>query len=83
MNATTLALPSWTAEVQSFINKTAFYTPIVWQAFKKTLAPVIIDSLKGTVLYLIEREHIWKQWTLNMAGITHNPLQASISADLR
>ncbi len=80
MNATTIALPSWTAEIQHYSQKAIFYTPIVWGAFKKTLAPVIVTSLKGVALHLIERESVWKQWTLNIAGINHNPLQSSFNA---
>ncbi len=80
MNATAITFPSWTAEVQSYSQKVIRYTPIVWEAFNKTLAPVILDSLKGTSLYLIERERLWCQWTMNVAGIPHNPLQSAFRA---
>lgn len=80
MNATAITFPSWTAEVQSYSQKAIRYTPIVWGAFNKTFTPVILDSLKGTSLYLIQRERLWCQWAMNVAGITHNPLQSAFSA---
>jgi hypothetical protein len=80
MNIATYELPSWTAEVQHFINKTAFYTPIVWKAFNKTLAPVIISSAKGFVGHWFETECFWRQRITGLAGITYNPLTASVSA---
>jgi hypothetical protein len=80
MNATALALPNWTAEVQSFLNKTAFYTPIVLQAFNKTLAPVIISNAKEFAAHWFESECYWRQRITSLAGITYNPLTASVSA---
>jgi hypothetical protein len=80
MNATALVLPSWTAEVQGYSRQVVFYTPIIWGAFKKTIAPVIIDLLQGVALHCIERERLWRQWTMDIAGITHNPLQAAFDA---
>jgi hypothetical protein len=78
--ATALELPSWTAEVQGYSKTVIRYTPIIFKAFNKTFAPVIIDSLKGVGLYLIERERLWKEWAMTRAGVTHNPLQAAICA---
>jgi hypothetical protein len=80
MNATAITFPSWTADIQHYSQKVIFYTPIVWNAFNKTLAPVILDTLKGISLHCIERERLWREWTLNIAGITHNPLQSSFNA---
>jgi hypothetical protein len=80
MNATAIAFPGWTAEVQSYSQKVIRYSPIIFKAFNKTFAPVIIDSLKGVGLHLIERERLWYQWTMNVAKITHNPLQAAVRA---
>jgi hypothetical protein len=80
MNATAITFPSWTADIQHYSQKVIFYTPIVWNAFNKTLAPVILDTLKGISLHCIERERLWREWTLNIAGITHNPLQSSFKA---
>jgi hypothetical protein len=80
MNATAITFPSWTAEVQSYSQKVIRYSPIIFKAFNKTFAPVIIDSLKGVGLHLIERERLWKEWALNVAGITHNPFQSAVSS---
>jgi hypothetical protein len=78
--ATALALPSWTAEVQNYSQQVIRYTPIVLKAFNKAFTPVIFDLLKGVGLHLIERERLWCQWTMNVAGITHNPLQSAVRA---
>jgi hypothetical protein len=79
MNYTTaLTLPDWATEAQVYSQQVIRFTPIVFKAFKKTLAPVIIDSLKRVGLHLIERERLWKEWALNASGITHNPLQAAV-----
>jgi hypothetical protein len=78
--ATALELPSWTAEVQGYSQTVIRYTPIVFKAFNKTFAPVIIASLTGTSLYLIQRERLWYKWTMNVAKITHNPLQSAVSS---
>jgi hypothetical protein len=76
--ATALTLPDWAAEAQMYSKRMIHYTPIVLKAFNKTFAPVILDSLKGVGLHLIERERLWCQWTMNVAGITHNPIQAAV-----
>jgi hypothetical protein len=78
--ATALTLPDWATEAQVYSERVIRYTPIVLKAFNKTLAPVIIDSLKGVGLHLIERERLWCQWMMNVAGVTHNPLQAAVRA---
>jgi hypothetical protein len=78
--ATALALPSWTAEVQGYSQQVIRYTPIVLKAFNKAFTPVIFDLLKGVGLHLIERERLWKEWALNVARITHNPLQSAVRA---
>jgi hypothetical protein len=80
MNATALVLPSWTADIQRYSQKAIIYTPIVWGAFKRTIAPVIIDCLRGMFHHCIERESLWRQWAMNTAGISHNPLQAAFDA---
>jgi hypothetical protein len=78
--ATALELPSWTAEVQRYSYRAFCYTPIVWGAFRKTIAPVLIENIKGFSLHWFESECYWRQWITNAAGITHNPLTASVSA---
>jgi hypothetical protein len=78
--ATALTLPEWATEAQVYSERVIRYTPIVLKAFNKTFTPVILDSLKGVGLHLIERERLWKEWALNVAGITHNPLQAAVRA---
>jgi hypothetical protein len=80
MNATALVLPSWTADIQRYSQEAIIYTPIVWGAFKRTIAPVIIDCLRGMFHHCIERESLWRQWAMNTAGISHNPLQAAFDA---
>jgi hypothetical protein len=80
MNATALVLPSWTADIQRYSQKPIFYTSIVWQAFNKMLAPVIVASLKGISHHCVERERLWRQWVMNTAGISHNPIQAAFNA---
>jgi hypothetical protein len=80
MNATAITFPSWTAEVQVYSQKVIRHSPIILKAFNKTFAPAILDSLKGVGLHLIERERLWYQWTMNVAGITHNPLQSAVRA---
>jgi hypothetical protein len=80
MNATTLALPSWTTEVQRYGQKAIFYTPIIWGAFQKNIAPVIISSAKGLAAHWFESECYWRQRITNAVGIIHNPITASISA---
>jgi hypothetical protein len=75
-----LTLSDWATEVQAYSQQVIRYTPIVFKAFNKTFTPIIIDSLKGISLYLIQRERLWYQWTMNVAGITHNPLQAAVRA---
>ncbi len=78
--ATALVLPSWTIEVQAFINKTAFYTPIVWKAFNKTIKPVMIETLKGFSIYCYQSEQNARNWAMKTCGITHNPLQVAFNS---
>jgi len=78
--ATAYESTNWATEAQSFINKTTFYTPIIWKAFNKKLAPVIISSTKGLAAHWFESECYWRQRITNLVGITHNPLTASVSA---
>jgi hypothetical protein len=78
--ATALALPSWTAEVQVYSQQVTRFTPVVLKAFSKTIAPVIIASVKGFSGHWFESECYWRQRITNLAGITHNPLTASIRA---
>jgi hypothetical protein len=80
MNATTLALPSWTADIQHYSQKVMFYTPIVWRSFQRNIAPVLVESVKGLSLHWFESECYWRQRILNLAGITHNPLTEAVSA---
>jgi hypothetical protein len=80
MNATALVLPRWTADIQRYSQKVIFYTPIVWKAFNKTIAPVIVASLKGISHHCVERELLWRLWMMNTAGISHNPIQAAFNA---
>jgi hypothetical protein len=80
MNATTLALPSWTADIQRYSQKAVFYTPIVWRSFQRNIAPVLVEIVKGLSLHWFESECYWRQRITNFAGITHNPLTASVSA---
>jgi hypothetical protein len=80
MNATTLASPNWTTEVQRYSQKTIFCTPIVWGAFQSNIAPVLVETVKGLSLHWFESECYWRQRITNFAGITHNPLTASVSA---
>jgi hypothetical protein len=80
MNATTLVLPSWTTEIQRYSQKAIFYTPIVFNAFNETLAPVFAESIKGLTSHWFETECYWRERMMNVAGITHNPITASVSA---
>lgn len=78
--STVLALSSWTAEVQGYSQTVIRYTPIFLKAFSKTIAPVVIESVKGFSHHWFESECYWRQRLTNLAGITYNPLAASISA---
>jgi hypothetical protein len=78
--APALVLPSWTVEVQGYGQQVIRYTPIVLKAFNKTIAPVIIASIKGFSGHWFESECYWRQRITNLAGITYNPVTASISA---
>lgn len=81
MNA--IALQSWTTEVQSFMNKAAFYAPIVWKAFNKTIAPVTVSAIKGLAIHWFESECYWRQKITGAMGVTYNPLTAAIKAAYR
>jgi hypothetical protein len=78
--AAALVLPSWTVEVQGYGQQVIRYTPIVIKALSKTIAPVTIASIKGFSNHWFESECYWRQRITNLAGITYNPLTASISA---
>jgi hypothetical protein len=78
--APALESPSWTAEVQGYSQQVIRYTPIVLKAFNKALAPVIIASVKGFSGHWFESECYWRQRIANLAGITYNPLTASVRA---
>jgi hypothetical protein len=78
--ATALKSSSWTAEVQGYSQRVIRYTPIIVKAFSKTITPVIIASVKGFSDHWFETECYWRQRITNLAGITYNPLTASIRA---
>jgi hypothetical protein len=78
--ATALELPSWTTEVQSYSQQVIRYTPVVLKAFSRTIAPVIIVSVKSFSSHWFESECYWRERITNLIGITHNPLTAAISA---
>jgi hypothetical protein len=78
--ATAQELPDWTAKVQSYSQKIIRHTPIVLKAFGKTIARVTIASIKGFSNHWFESECYWRQRITNLAGISYNPLTASISA---
>jgi hypothetical protein len=80
MNATAITFPDWTTDIQRYSQKAIFYAPIVWGAFNKTLAPVIISSAKGLASHWFETECLWRERIMGFAGITYNPLTASVSA---
>lgn len=78
--ATALTLPGWATEAQVYSHQLIRFTPVVLKAFSKTIAPVMIESVKGFSRHWFESECYWRQRIANFAGITYNPLTASISA---
>jgi hypothetical protein len=80
MNATAITFPSWTAEVQHYAQKAIRYTPIIFKTFNQTIAPILIENIKGFSLHWFESECYWRERITNLIGITHNPLTAAISA---
>jgi hypothetical protein len=75
-----ISLPDWADTTVRNMRQAVVHSRIVIKAFNKTLAPVVIDSLKSIFFYLIQRERLWCQWTMHTTGITHNPLQAAFDA---
>jgi hypothetical protein len=75
-----ISLPVWADTTIRNTCQAAAYSHIIFKAFNKTLAPLVIDSLKEISLYLIQRERLWYQWTMRTTGISHNPLQAAFDA---
>jgi hypothetical protein len=78
--STVLTLPDWATEAQAYSQQVIRFTPIVLKALSKTIAPVTIASIKGFSNHWFESECYWRQRITNLAGITYNPLTASISA---
>ena len=78
--ATALTLPDWATEAQVYSQQVIRFTPVVFKALSKTIAPVIIANIKGFSNHWFESECYWRQRITNFAGITYNPLTASIRA---
>jgi hypothetical protein len=78
--ATALTLPDWATEAQVYSQQVIRFTPLVIKALSKTIAPVTIASIKGFSNHWFESECYWRQRITNLAGITYNPLTASIKA---
>jgi hypothetical protein len=76
--ATALTLSDWATEAQVYSQQVIRFTPIVLKALSKTIAPVTIASIKGFSNHWFESECYWRQRITNLAGITYNPLTASI-----
>jgi hypothetical protein len=76
--ATSLELPSWTAEAQRYGIQTIRYTPVIFKAFHKSFTPQIIATAKDLSHYYFECGRGAGKWTMNLSGITHNPLQAAV-----
>jgi hypothetical protein len=79
--ATALTVPNWATKAQVYSQQVIRFTPVVLKAFSKTIAPVIIDSVKGFSSHWFESECYWRQRITSFAGITYNPLTASIRAN--
>jgi hypothetical protein len=78
--ATALTLPDWATEAQVYSQQVIRFTPVVFTALSKTIAPVTIASIKGFSNHWFESECYWRQRITNLVGITYNPLTASIRA---
>jgi hypothetical protein len=78
--ATALTLSDWATEAQVYSQQVIRFTPIVFTALSKTIAPVTIASIKGFSNHWFESECYWRQRITNLAGVTHNPLQAAVRA---
>jgi hypothetical protein len=75
--ATALQLPSWTAEIQGYSQIVIRYTPIIFKAFSKTIAPRLLTTFKDLSRYYVQCGNDAGAWAMNAAGITHNPIQSA------
>ncbi len=76
--ATALELPSWTAEIQSYSQTVIRYTPIIFKAFNKTIAPQLLTTFKDLSHYYVKCGEGAGTWAMTAAKITHNPVQAAV-----
>jgi hypothetical protein len=76
--ATALALPSLTAEIQGYGQTVIRYTPIIFKAFSKTIAPQLLTTFKDLSHYYLQCGQGAGAWAMTAVGITHNPIQAAV-----
>jgi hypothetical protein len=76
--ATALELPSWTAEIQGYGKTVIRYTPIIFKAFNKTIAPRLLTTFKDLSHYYYQCGKGAGEWAMTAAGITHNPIQSAV-----
>ena len=86
MNITTslqldsISRPAWANTTIHNIRKAAAHSNIVIKAFSKTLAPVIATTTKDLFMYYVQCLSGLNHWTMRQAGITHNPVSATVKA---
>jgi hypothetical protein len=81
--ATALELPtSWATDAQRYGSKAIRYTSFVFKAFNQEIAPVLGEAFKDQSHYYFQCLKGVNRWAMKTAGITHNPVTASISAAL-
>ena len=75
-----ITLPAWTATAIRHTRQAAAHSNIVIKAFSKTLAPVIATTTKDLFMYYVQCLSGLNHWTMRQAGITHNPVSATVKA---
>ena len=75
-----ITLPAWAATAIRHTRQAAVQSQIILKAFSKTIAPQILTTAKDLGRYYVLCGQGSVQWMMNVAGITHNPVQAAVRA---